>query len=351
MTGLSQIAYYAQKIIKYTAIGILSFFIIKAGYSLIKNIWLYYYPPEPDPPTVSFGKLPAPNFPLTTAVDKLEFILETATGRFPEFNSQIKVYRYQPPQPNLLALQKAEEEISQLGFLQKPKQLSAASYQWLNNYDNLNRELEMDIYTGAFKYSYDWQTRLDPSDNLQVLDKEQAVVMAKNYLKNINRLALDLEEGRIETEYLSLKGAKMLTAPSLSEAQFTKVNFFRREIDGFPIMTADLDKGIVSFIFSGSIVSEKKIISVEYNYFPLDYENSATYPLKPISEAWSELLENEAIIINYDQTSGAKVTIRRIFLAYYDSFLPQDYLQPIYIFTGDNNFYALVSAIPYEWLK
>jgi hypothetical protein len=34
-----------------------------------------------------------------------------------------------------------------------------------------------------------------------------------------------------------------------------------------------------------------------------------------------------------------------VFLGYYDDFAEQEYLQPIYVFVGDDNFLGYVSAI------
>jgi hypothetical protein len=39
------------------------------------------------------------------------------------------------------------------------------------------------------------------------------------------------------------------------------------------------------------------------------------------------------------------VTVRNVFLAYYDPDTPQSYLQPVYVFTGDKNFAAYVPAV------
>jgi hypothetical protein len=45
-----------------------------------------------------------------------------------------------------------------------------------------------------------------------------------------------------------------------------------------------------------------------------------------------------------------QITIRNIFLAYFESEEPQNYLQPIFVFEGDKNFTAYVSAVDPEWI-
>ena len=43
--------------------------------------------------------------------------------------------------------------------------------------------------------------------------------------------------------------------------------------------------------------------------------------------------------------------IKKIYLAYYLSEQRQNYLMPIVIFEGNNNFYAYVQAVQDEWIN
>ncbi len=45
------------------------------------------------------------------------------------------------------------------------------------------------------------------------------------------------------------------------------------------------------------------------------------------------------------------VVVRNVYLAYYDSFEPQTYMQPVFVFEGDDNFQALVPAVSQEWIE
>ena len=46
-----------------------------------------------------------------------------------------------------------------------------------------------------------------------------------------------------------------------------------------------------------------------------------------------------------------QAVVRNVSLAYYDSVIPQNYLQPIYVFEGDGNFIGYVSAIDLFWVE
>ena len=54
--------------------------------------------------------------------------------------------------------------------------------------------------------------------------------------------------------------------------------------------------------------------------------------------------------MNLGNNSKDRIVIRNISLAYYDSDEPQEYLQPIFIFEGDNDFVAYLPAITGEYL-
>ena len=77
----------------------------------------------------------------------------------------------------------------------------------------------------------------------------------------------------------------------------------------------------------------------------------ATYPLKSGAVAWQDLLDGYALIVNVGRNSPDKIVIRKIYLAYYDSEEPQLYLQPIFVFEGDNDFVAYLPAIDSNYLK
>lgn len=53
----------------------------------------------------------------------------------------------------------------------------------------------------------------------------------------------------------------------------------------------------------------------------------------------------------YCGSAGDKAVVRRIELGYYDSGGEQEYMMPIYVFTGDNDLVAYVSAIRGDVIK
>lgn len=348
MASLTEIAYYSKKIIKVGFFVLIGLIVFRVLYSIGKEIWLQYHPAPPPAPNVAFGKLPQIVFPDKETTDTPDYILETPTGALPEFYPQIEVYLSPYQKPSLLAPEKAKEQAAKLGFTEEPKVVTEKVYRWSKSKPS-GAVLEMDIFSGSFNFVYDWQSEKILLEKQSLPSGEQAVSEAKSFLKRIGVLEKDLEEGRTELAFLKASGTRVLIVPSLSEADFIQVDLFRQDIEETPILTPDPEKGVVSIIISGVQGANRRIVKAEYNYYPVNYNSSSTYPIKSSAAAWEELKNNQAYLASWE--GQEKITIRRVYLAYFDSYEPQQYLQPIIVFQGDDNFYAYVPAVTEGWYK
>lgn len=349
MGTLTETAYYSRKIIKYGGICLISFFILKNLTELGIAWWKKLHPPPPPPPTVEFGILPKIQFPTTTPYSNLTFKLETPTGGLPDLPDRINVYFMPYLRPNLLALDKAREEAESLGFKTEPKPVSERIYRWTKGTE-IPTILDMDIFSGEFEISYNWQMDTTILLEKNLPGKEQAKLEVHNFLAQAGLLTEDIQQGDFKVTYLRTSGPNMISTVSLSEADFVKVDLFRKKIDDLPLMTISPEKGIISVILSGSRSSDKRIIETKYNYFPIKYDSASTYPLKSSAATWQELKGGQAFIANLPK-DNTNITIRRVYLAYYDSEIPQQFLQPIVVFEGDYNFIAYVPAISSKWIQ
>ena len=86
-------------------------------------------------------------------------------------------------------------------------------------------------------------------------------------------------------------------------------------------------------------------------FWDVDKETFATYPLRSVEEAWNDLNAGLGYIANPGSTGSNLINVRKIYLAYYYSDNPSNFLQPIYVFEADRGFIAYVSAISKEWLE
>ncbi len=340
MATLTETAYITRKMIKYGGIIFISFLILRglflAGIAYYKKL----HPPPPPPPNVAFGRLEKIPFPEKEKLN-LNYTLELPTGEFPEFPDRVKVFLEPYKRPNFSIWEQARSEASKFGFNGEPQAITSQVYRWTKK-NPITTTLEMDIINGSFQYEYSWQEDPTILEAGSPPGEQQAINEAKTFASKSNNASEDLLSGEAKVVYIKVTGNKLIPVLSLSEADFVQVDLFRKSIDELPVLTANPAQGIVSILISGSV--KQRILKVNFNYFPVNYTNPATYPIKTPAEAWQELLEGQGFIASIKEGTN-QVTVRRVYLGYFDSYEPQTYLQPIYIFTGDNNFIAYIPAI------
>jgi hypothetical protein len=346
MATLTEVAYIARRTIKYGSIGIVAFLVLRVIFGIAIAWWQQLHPPPPPPPTVSFGKLPKIEFP-TNGVGTLNYILQLPTTDFPAFADRAKVFVIPYQTATFLAPDEAKTEAARLGFTQEPETLSSQVYRF-TKLSPLSTTLDMNIIDGSYEYNYPWQEDTSILEQKNLLGEQQAITETKSFLSKIKSLEQDLDTGQSKVSYWRVSGTKLVPAVSFSEADFVRVDLFRAPIEDMPAVTADPTQGIVSALLSGS--ADQRFLKINFKYFAVNYSLYGTYPVKTAAEAWQELKAGGGYIASVKEKT-TNVVIRRVYLAYFDSFSPQKYLQPVFVFTGDDDFIGFVPAIVDTWYQ
>lgn len=347
MATLTETAYYSRNMIKYGVIGVLVFLMVRSGVLFGVAYWRKLHPPPPPPPTVLFGQLPPIIFP-DTKQPVLTYKLETISGTTPNLGDRATVYFMPVRTASLLALDRMNELARKLDFLQQPQELSATRYRWTRDAP-LPATLTADIISESFTIEVSWHADPGLLDKKRLPNDAAAIEEAHDFLQNLGLLPDDLRNGAAKISYLRADINVLVKAPSLSEADFVRVDLFRANVNDLPVYPPNPDRGVVSLLFSGDEGGGKRIITLNYNYFPITYEQLATYPIKTADEAWAQLQAGQGFVARLD-AGVSTVVVRQITLGYYDSAIPQHYLQPTYVFEGDSNFVAYVPALPSGWI-
>lgn len=346
MTSLTQIAINIRKVIRYGIFFLIFLIVGRIFLGIGLGIYRTIFPPAPPPPTVTFGKLPKLPFPQKTALANLTYTLETAEGGLPKLATQAKVFFMPKLSPNLLSLDLAKEKAGSLGFTTDPQKVSETVYRFSNK--SSPSTLEFNIVTGIFSISYDLGADSSPLQRRPPV-AEIAASQIRSYLSSASSLPEDLT-GPTNYGYLKLSEGKFVSALSLSEANLVKVNLFRKSYDDLDSLTPDPNEANVWFVVSGAMEKEKQIVAGQYHYFSVDEGKYSTYPIKTVQAAWDELGAGKAYLatpgINKD---GDKITIRKIYLAYYDAGEPTDFYQPIFVFEGDRGFISYLPAVTSDY--
>lgn len=339
---LTETAYTTRRAIRLGAIGSVVLFSLWVFLKISLKVWSTIHPAPPPPPTVGFGPLPAVPFPTEPNMPKLTFLLETPEGGLPKLTNQMKVYFMPKPGSNFLDLDSAKKQAKSLGFVGDPIKLSDSEYQWKieGGYT-----FTADILKRTFVYNYDYttdQTLLRPQ---KLPGNEEIAQTAKGFLTRIVSIPEDLASGKATFSYFRFSGKDLVSVLSLSDADFIRVSLFRTDYDSIPVLPPDPQKGLVWFLASNSQDRLKQFVHMEYQYFPTDNQRFETYPLKPVETAWEEIKADKYYLARLSEQHSNTLTIRRVYLGYFDPPTPVGYLLPIYVFEGDSNFLGYVSAV------
>lgn len=347
MLTLTEAAYYSRRFIRYGSIALVIYIILRIGFGIFTAWWKATHPAPPPPPKVTFGKLVPIPFPQQEK-PTLTYKLETATGTTGEFGDRANVYLIPSQRGSLLALDRATDLARVLGFLFEPTRVGETTYIWTKD-KPLPSTFKMDILTGHFRFEADWRVQPELLAEISPPTETEAVAEAREWLAQIGQLAGDLKAGETLVTYLKVSGTEIVPALAQSEAQLVRVDIFRGKIDELPVLPADPDKGMVSITLLPAKRTREAVVEVEYNYFPVDYEQSSDYPILPSQVAWERLQSGEAYFVRLPKGVD-EVVVRKINLGYFDPPQAGVFLQPVYIFEGDAGFLTYVPAITDEWL-
>jgi hypothetical protein len=341
MTGLTRVAITARKTIRMTIYLIIFLMVGKVVLDLSINLFKKIFPAPPPAPTVKYGRLPKIEFPESAKLN-LSYILETPEGDFPKLPDQSKVYFMPKISPNLLSLDVATEKAKKMSFTSEPQAISDTIYRFTN--PNFPSMMEINIVTGIFSISYDLAADRTPLDRKPPV-AEVAASLFRSQLSNASVLPADLT-GPTTHEFFKLSEAKFVTAIALSEADAVKVNLFRKNYDELPVLTSNPNEANVWAIVGGAQDRNKQILAAEYHYYAVDESQYSTYPIKTPQEAFTELQSGGGFIASQGLVKdGETLKIRKIYLAYFDAETPGEFMEPIFVFEGDKNFFAYVPAV------
>lgn len=342
MATLTDTAYVARQFIKFGGIVLVVLMVGRFAINVFADLWNKAHPEPPPTPTMAFGAIPTVIFPQKEQ-PTLTYTLELPTGVFPDFGDRATVYLMPEKRARFLALDQTVAEGTALGFKEAPQARTETIYRFQKT-DPLPTTMDVNISTGRLIFSVNWSQ--DPNFILakQMPTEDKALTDLKNYLKKANLIPDDLSTGEVHVTYLKVAGSSYVPTVSLSEADFLRLDIFRAKVEEvFETVTPDPQQGVVRAVISGN-PDVAKIVGIEYNYYPVDYETNATYYIKSPTQAWMELQQGKGYVAQVDP-GVSEVIVRRVELGYYDAFEVQPFFQPVYIFRGDDNMVAYVTAI------
>ena len=346
MSSLTYTADISRKLIKYGGSGLIAFVLLWSIGSISIKAYKASHP-KYIPPTVRYGALPKIIFS-EKPFEKKSFSFEFTNDKVPTFNDQSKVYIVYRSTTKILALEEGKKIAKEFGFESDPTEISEGIYEFKNEKDN--KTLNINVLEGDFKLKYPYLEDQSILEAKNIPSKNKAIEIASSFLQSGDKYTDDLEDGEKKTSYWKIADGTLKSVLAQSEANLVKVDFYRKNLeDKWEITSPQAGEASVSVLISGSSESGKQIIEANFKYANIDRESFSTYPIKTVEQAMENLKAG-----NYwpsSDVNSKEVIIREIKLAYYEPITLTQYVQPIYVFKGDNNFIAFVPAVTDKYIQ
>ena len=303
-------------------------------------------PTPPPPPTASFGKLPKINFP--EGIKKnFSYTIDTLSGDLPNFPDRLTVYETQKPVPDILAVERATDRVVGLGFDQRREKLSDVLYRWTSP-GPLPKSLVLNINMPVFNLYSSYLTDPNVLAGANLPNEDEAISVAQEFLENLGVMPEDIDFDKTKTEFYTIDKGVIDPTPSLPGAKLISVYFFQKDIEDIPVVYP-LENASVMNVVVGGGESNPQVVNARFIYQKLS-EKSATYPIKTSAEAFEELKKGNAFIASY-KGEDLNILIKKVYLGYLVQTHPQDYLTPVIVFEGVNDFKAYVVGVRDEWIN
>lgn len=352
MANLTEISIGMRKLAVWTAILFVIYLILKMFFGMYMAYYKLTHPIPIPIPNVRFNKLPPPKFISKQSTSGLKFILQNIEGKPPEGTDAAKVYPQPKKLPTLLDDQKARAFGRKLNFTGEPVLLSSTLYRFSDPADPA-RTLELDITSLNFHLKYDYPRKLEIFKNQEPIQKEQPLTEVTNFLQYSGLFDDSIAKGIIIVSPLqyddNLKGFK--DTSSISSADTLRIDYFRKDIDGMKVLPPLYNRSYNYILYTPSPGVISHILEISYQFWPISFDDFGTYPIKSGTSAWQDLTDGYAWVISMGNNKPDSIVIRNMYLAYYDSEESQDYLQPIFVFEGDNGFIAYLPAVTSDWIQ
>ena len=347
--NLSQVTHIGRLTVKYGLVALVVLIVGRVLLTAAVNYWKAINPPPEPPPTVGFGPLPKIEFPTQEDSDKpTSYVLELPTAKFRQFPDRAKVFFMPSVAPSLLADELVKQKASSFMFVFQPEILGERTYRWTRT-EGLDMSLTMDTLNYNFSLKSNFRAKPEFLINPNLPEEFEAVAKVKSLLDRADLLADDVATASGKVSFIRSLGGELTPAASLSDSDFVRVDLNRVAVDDrYPMYTSEGTKGIISAILTGATNTLSGVVEINNYYHPVDYEQVETYPLREVKMAWKVLQAGEGFISSKGELETA--VIRDVELGYYDSEEEQGFLQPVFVFKGDEGFMGIVSAVNPQYM-
>ena len=343
--SLTQLIKYIKKFGPLALLGVIIFFIlfysIRVALILNKNRQGENIVLNP-----VFGKLTKPEIPISTTSAGFKFQIDTIEGKPVTATKSANVYSLLPTSTKFGYRDRISKMAKQLGFV------DTNTYSLIGDtttFKNENQSLDIKISNFNFKYLYQYEKDTDLFIRSIIPTAQESVNNSISLLQSLDRFSDEFDSANTTSSYFYFNSEKKITVPVARniDANIVEVNFFRKNLEDIPTVSTRFPNSN-DFVRLASSSKEFVPIEVQVNFFERSLDKVGAYPLITGDVAFESLKKGDGIVLLNSKPENKNITIKKMYIAYFEPDVYMGYLQPYYVFEGDG-FAAIVYAISSEY--
>lgn len=349
--SLTQLSQYLRKYYPYAILGVLLFLIIFYAVQLTIVI-LDSRKQAPVLINPIFNQLKRPYLSEATPSGNLKYTLDTVDGRPVTATKSAQVLFLPQSETKFGYREKLYLIAKSLGF-----NTESSGYRLIGSqatFSEPNQKISIDIKNFNFDYQYFFEKDKAVLDGARTPNQEESIQRAVEFLQTAGRYPQELSQGKTNVLFLKYdaENNSMAVLNNNIQANLVEVDFYRPDIDAQPNAIPAVSpkyfnsQNYVLMMFRND--GTFKVLRAQVKFFDRSAEQIGVYPLRSGDQAFEDLKNGKGFVVA--QPPLTDITIRKMFLGYFDPDVYQEYLQPVYVFLGDGDFVGYVPAVSGEYL-
>lgn len=345
---LTELSYYVRRALPFVVLFGLMFLIIFYSFKLY-FIYLEASRSNVLSTKITFGKIEGPKLPEATSSAGFEFTLDTIEG-VPVTSTASATIFFNPETPTRFGYREKIYLMAKT-FGYDTETIRHKLVDKTATFEEGGTKLDIDI--SNFNFKYNQSDLLETNEFVTgsiMMSKTDVVNKAIDFLKRTGRYPDELSRGTTNVIYLKYDPAHgdFVNVERAIEAQAVEVDFYRPTVQDISIVTPKFFNS-QNYVIMNFKNGEPNVIRAQVSFFEKSEEQTGIYPLKTGEEALAKLNAGQGKIVA--GRAGTKtVAIKKMFTAYLDPNVYQTYFQPVYVFLGEDDFVAYVTAVKDEYL-
>lgn len=350
---LTELTYYARKMAPFAVLGVIVLLIGYYSFQLLFLLIDLNRQPEQEAVVAEFNTvfetIPQPYIEDYSLTEGYSFVLDTVEGVPLTPTDRAEVYFLPASTASFGFRERVYVMAKTLGI-----NTELVDYELFDNkvarFQDRSQRLIIDIRNYNFQYEYTDLSREDQRLANAIIPSEEKILdEARDVMNQVGRYPGELAQGRVNIIYLAYNPQtdELTVVDSPESANLVEVDYYRPDVGDYPIVPPNYynSPNYVIMLFNED---EMNVVRAQVRFHEKSEDQVGVYPIITGDEAFARLQNGQGWIVSGGGAS-TDIAIKKMFVGYLDPAIYQEYLGPVYVFLGNDNFVAYVPAITDEW--